>query len=83
MASDEYGNPSSFTFSVYFRPDALSPRLRQALSSAKVSRADASEYFRISASTDSAREVMVDEANSTFCEGDYVSRSSGAELSLM
>jgi hypothetical protein len=71
MASDEYGNTSS-TFSVYFRPDDISPSLRQALSSRKVSRTDASEYFRISASRDSARQVMVDEANSTFCEGDYI-----------
>lgn len=71
MASDEYGN-TSFTFSVYFRPDDISPRLRQALSSGKVSRANASEFFRISASRDSARQVVVDEANSAFCEGDYI-----------
>ena len=71
MASDEYGN-TSFTFSVYFRPDDISPSLRQALSSGKVSRADASEYFRISASRDSARQVMIDEANSTFCQGEYI-----------
>jgi hypothetical protein len=71
MASDEYGN-TSFTFSVYLRPDEISLSLRQALSSRKVSRADASEYFRISASRDSARQVIVDEANSTFCEGDYI-----------
>ena len=30
LASDEYGN-TSFTFSVYFRPDELGPRLRQVL----------------------------------------------------
>jgi hypothetical protein len=71
MASDEYGN-TSFTFSVYFSPDDISPRLRQALLSGKVSRAEASRYFRISASRNSARQVMVDEAKSTFCDGDYI-----------
>ena len=71
MASDEYGN-TSFTFSVYFSPDDISPSLRQALSSGKVSRAEASQYFRISASRDSARQVIVDEAKSTFCEGNYI-----------
>ena len=72
MASDEYGNTSSFTFSVYFRPDDISPSLRQALSSGKVSRANASEYFRISASRGSAQQVVLDEAKSTFCEGNYI-----------
>jgi hypothetical protein len=71
MASDEYGN-TSFTFSVYFSPDDISPSLRQALSSGKVSRAEASQYFRISASRDSARQVIVDEAKSTLCEGNYI-----------
>ncbi|HEX4170573.1 MAG TPA: hypothetical protein VHZ55_34355 [Bryobacteraceae bacterium] len=71
MASDEYGN-TSFTFSVYFSPDDISPSLREALLSGKVSRAEASRYFRISASRNSARQVMVDEAKSTFCEGDYI-----------
>ena len=79
MASDEYGN-TSFTFSVYFSPDDISPSLRQALLSGKVSRAKASEYFRISASRDSysARQVMIDEANSTFC----ISCSSDSDRNL-
>jgi hypothetical protein len=71
MASDEYGN-TSFTFSVYFHSDEISPRLRQALSTGKVSRADVSEYFRISASSDSAPQVIIDEESSTVCEGDYI-----------
>jgi hypothetical protein len=71
VASDEYGN-TSFTFSVYFSPDDISPSLRQALLSGKVSRAEASEYFRISASRGSAWQVIVDDGESNFCKGDYI-----------
>src|SRR6516162_5563399 len=39
MASDEYGN-SDFTFSVYFRPDEISPRLRELVAGGKAQRAE-------------------------------------------
>ena len=71
MASDEYNNPY-FTFSVYFRPTEISPRLRDMLSSGKIRRATVAELFEITTSTDSIQQVVIDEANSTFCDGNYV-----------
>ena len=71
LASDEYSN-TNFTFRVYFRPVELSLALRRTLSSAKVSRAAAAEFFRLSISRDSIQQVAIDEANSTFCDGSFV-----------
>ena len=71
MASDEFRG-TYFTSSVYFRPDELSPGLRRALSSGKISRTTAAELFQITNSSDSVQQVVVDQANSTFCEGNYV-----------
>ena len=71
IASDEYSN-TNFTFRVYFRPEELSPALHRTLSSAKVSRAAAAEFFRFSMSRDSIQQVAIDEANSTFCDGSFV-----------
>jgi hypothetical protein len=50
MASDEYGN-TSFMFSVYFRPDELSPSLRRVLSSGKVGWTTAAEFFTVTTTT--------------------------------
>ena len=71
MVSDEYGG-RSFTFSVYFRPDELSPSLRDALTSNKLSRQDLSEYFHVATSTESVQNIVIDEGSSEFCNGDYV-----------
>ena len=68
VASDEYGNPN-FTFSVYFRPDEMSPALRSAISSGKTKGTFAAEFFRVTTSRDSIRHVVVD---STICDGNYV-----------
>jgi hypothetical protein len=46
LASDEFGG-RNFAFQVYFRPDELAPRLRQALTKKK-NRADLAEYFDVS-----------------------------------
>jgi len=71
MASDEYNNPY-FTFSVYFRPTEISLKLRDMLSSEKISRAPVAEFFEITTSMDSIQQVVIDEANSTFCDGNYI-----------
>jgi hypothetical protein len=71
IASDEYGN-TYFTFSVYFRPDELSPGLHRALSSGKMSRSAASEFFPLTISRDWIPQVVVDQENSIFCDGYYL-----------
>jgi hypothetical protein len=71
LASDEYGN-SYFTFSIYFRPDELRPELRRALSSGKISRSAASEFFPLTISKDWIPQVVVDQENSIFCDGYYL-----------
>ena len=71
IASDEYGN-TYFTFSVYFHPDELSPGLRRALSSGKMSRSAASEFFPLTISRDRVPQVVVDRENSIFCAGYYL-----------
>ena len=71
MASDEYNNPY-FTFSVYFRPTEISPRLRDMLSLGKIRRATVAELFEVTTSTDFIQQVAIDDAKSTFCDGNYL-----------
>lgn len=71
MPSDEYGS-TQFTFSVYFRWDEISPNLREALSSGKLSHSELSEYFQVTTLRESMQQTVIDEANSTICEGNYV-----------
>lgn len=71
MASDEYGN-RYFTFTVYFRLDEISPRLREMLASGKLRRAALAEFFDVSTSRDQVQEIVIDQANSAFCDGNYV-----------
>jgi hypothetical protein len=70
-ASDEIGSSTYFTFDVYFRPDELSPGILRALSSGKISRSDAAEFFQPT-TRDFIQQVVVDQANSIFCDGTYV-----------
>lgn len=70
LASDEYGN-RDFTFQVYFRPEELPPALRRSLSS-KMSRAELATYFHVATSRQPVRATVIDEANSSFCDGNYV-----------
>jgi hypothetical protein len=71
MASDEYGN-RDFTFQVYFRPEELPPTLLRALSTGKVNRAELATYFNVATSRLSVRAAVIDEAKSSFCEGNYM-----------
>lgn len=72
MAPDEIGSRTYFTFDVYFRPDEISPGLRRALSSGKINRSAAAEFFDLTTARDSIQQVVMDQANSTLCDGDYL-----------
>jgi hypothetical protein len=71
LASDEYGN-TYFTFSVYFRPDEIGPRLSEMVALGTVIRADLEEFFQLSTSRESVQQTVIDPANSAFCDGNYV-----------
>jgi len=71
LASDEYGNRNS-TFRVYFRPEELSQALRRDLSASKVKRAELATYFNVTTSRLLARVTVIDGANSSFCDGNYI-----------
>jgi hypothetical protein len=71
LASDEYGN-RNFTFQVYFRPEELPQALRTAISAGKVKRAELATYFNVATSRMQIREAVIDEANSSFCDGNYM-----------
>ncbi|MCU1301102.1 MAG: hypothetical protein JWQ87_1386 [Candidatus Sulfotelmatobacter sp.] len=71
LASDEYGS-RYFTFQVYFRPEELPLALRTALSTGKVKRAELATYFNVATSRAPVRAAVIDEANSSFCDGNYV-----------
>lgn len=71
MGSDEYGN-GHFTFSVYYRPDELSPTVWKKLSGHAMARADAAGFFELTTYRVPVHEVVIDEAASTFCDGNYV-----------
>ena len=70
LGSDEYGG-TYFTFSVYFRPDELSPAMRAAISAREKAHADVAPIFDITTSREPRRQVVIDDANSTFCAGNY------------
>jgi hypothetical protein len=71
MASDEYGN-TYFNFSVYFRPDEISPRLRELVADGKARRAELAEFFDIAISGEHVQEIAIDQSKSTLCDGNYV-----------
>ena len=71
LASDEYGN-RYFTFQVYFRPEELSPGLRRALSIGKMKRAELATYFNLTTSRTPIRAAVINQAKSSFCDGNYV-----------
>ena len=55
------------TFSTYFRPEELSPKLRKALSAGTLSRSDLARYFTVNTSRETVRKSVIDTAQSTFC----------------
>jgi hypothetical protein len=71
MSSDEFGG-KHFTFHVYFRPEDFSAATRKMFSAKKAARSDADAALTISTSRDPERRLVIDEARSRFCEGNYV-----------
>jgi hypothetical protein len=71
LASDEYGN-RYFTFQVHFRPEEVPPGLRRALSIGKMKRSELATYFNVATSRPAVRAAVIDEANSSFCDGNYI-----------
>jgi len=71
MASDEFGD-RRYTFTVYIRPEELSPEVRKALSVRNPSRSDLAGYFALSTSRETVQQVAIDHAQSKFCPGNYV-----------
>jgi hypothetical protein len=71
LTSDGYGS-RNFTFQVYFRPDQLAPRVRQALTETKVDRSDLGGYFTVNTFREPVRRMVIDDAKSHFCDGNFV-----------
>ncbi|MGA2722853.1 MAG: hypothetical protein ABSG79_10620 [Bryobacteraceae bacterium] len=71
LGSDEYGN-AHFTFSVIVRPIGLSPTVLQMMSARKMNRAAAAEDFKVATSPGFVPRVVIDQANSVFCDGSYI-----------
>jgi hypothetical protein len=71
MASDEFGG-KHFTFHAYFRPDDFSAATRKMFSAKKAARSDVEAVITITTSKDPEPRLVIDEANSRFCEGNYV-----------
>jgi hypothetical protein len=70
MASDEFGG-KQFTFVAYFRPEDFSAATRKMLEKT-AARSDVAAVFHLTSSREPERRVVIDEANSRFCEGNYV-----------
>jgi hypothetical protein len=71
LGSDEYGN-AHFTFSVTMRPLDVSPAVLQMMSARKTNRAAAAEDFKVTTYPSFVPRVVIDEANSVFCDGSYI-----------
>ncbi|MCU1258886.1 MAG: hypothetical protein JWO80_1771 [Bryobacterales bacterium] len=67
MASDEYGN-THFTFSVYFRPDELSPAVLDKLAKHAMTKADEADYFDVTSYRASARRIEARTHTDSKCE---------------
>ncbi|MBV8552634.1 MAG: hypothetical protein JOY54_15155 [Acidobacteriaceae bacterium] len=70
LSSDEHGD-RHFTFSVYFRPEELSPAEWDLLVRSRKARTDAAGFFELTTSRMLEERSVIDEEHSTFCDGDY------------
>jgi hypothetical protein len=70
LSSDEYGN-HHFTVQVYFRVDELPADAQQALSAKKQSRTEKAAYFATQTYRKPVKTVVIDEAKSSFCDGNF------------
>jgi hypothetical protein len=73
LTSDEYGS-RYFTFQVDFRPEELPPTLQRA-NSGKMKRGELATYFNLTTSRPPVRTAVINQAESRFCDGNYVDGS--------
>jgi hypothetical protein len=71
LASDEYGN-RYFRFQVRFRPEELPPALRSAISAGRMKQPELATFFKVTASRLPVRRAVIDDAHSSFCNGNYM-----------
>jgi len=71
LASDEYGG-RYFQFQVYFRPDELPPALRNAIAAGRGKQSELATYFTVTTSRLPVRGAVIDDAHSSFCNGNYM-----------
>jgi hypothetical protein len=69
-ASDKFGG-KHFTFVAYFRSEDFRAATRKMLERT-AARSDVAAVFHLTSSIEPERRVVIDEANSRFCEGNYV-----------
>jgi hypothetical protein len=74
LGSDEHGN-TYFTFSVYFRPEELSPVAREILAKEGTPSGKLATYFALSTYRSSERRIVIDELASSFCSSDLIDGS--------
>ena len=70
LGGDEYGS-THFTFSVNVRPEDLDPAVADSVSAHKMKRAVATESLKLTTYRGLVPQVVIDEANSAFCAGNY------------
>jgi hypothetical protein len=70
LSSDEHGN-RRFTFSVFFRPEELSPAEWELLVRSRKARTDAAGSFELTTSRMLEERSVIDEDHSTSCDGNY------------
>jgi hypothetical protein len=74
MASDESNN-KHYSFNVYFRPEELTAEDRKLAALGKSARAEIAAIFEWTTTRENQTRVVVDKANSNFCEGTYADGS--------
>lgn len=71
LGGDEYGS-THFTFSVNMRREDLDPAVIDSVSAHRVNRTVAAESLKLTTYRSLVPQIVIDEANSAFCAGNYV-----------
>ena len=71
LGGDEYGR-AHFTFSVNMRREDLDPTVVESVSAHRVRRTVAAESLKLTTYRSLVPKIVIDEANSAFCAGNYV-----------
>jgi hypothetical protein len=70
-AWDENGQARS-EFAVLYRPEELAPQIQKALAERRRNRSEIAEYFALKTYRETLPKVVVNEAQSSFCDGNFV-----------